>query len=261
MVGRINRRTTRRWWGGWVSNPRPRDYESLRCRPPRAVQCHLAGTIRSARPPRVISSHTMLPRMLDEMLDDGLSASHRSGPAVDDTGRPRGARRRIRAHAREPVCTTPRTARISSPVWGVFDVADEGVGLCRGCVISSAFWWASLAGGGAGRTVLRHVRWLHVIVLDSPAGVASLDAGWRFRCAAPTGRSMNPGVMRDSGRRIMATTSLNRRATSASCCAAMMTLSRYQLTRSVPGGRWFRRRRSRCRLRWTMPCSRCGWRP
>jgi hypothetical protein len=81
----------------------------------------------------------------------------RSSPRDRPTARvpePRGGApdRPARRHAEAPICTggagrradvrgsairTPRTALISSPDWGVFDAADEGVGLRAGRVLSS----------------------------------------------------------------------------------------------------------------------------
>ena len=67
-------RAGQRWWGGWDSNPRPRDYEEPRHRPP----WPLAATMASARPPLVACNHTvsrwLMPRLMPRLSAPGSGA-------------------------------------------------------------------------------------------------------------------------------------------------------------------------------------------
>ena len=65
--------------------------------------------------------------------------------------------------------------------------------------------------------------------------LADVACGGSARAACRT-RSAKVGVMSVSGLRRRARVSLRRMTTSSSCCPALMTLSMYRLTRSVPTG-------------------------
>jgi hypothetical protein len=56
-------------WGGWVSNPRPRDYESASLHPSGATQCHRPAPRSNVDPDGVVLSRPIWPNMLDEKLD------------------------------------------------------------------------------------------------------------------------------------------------------------------------------------------------
>ena len=75
------------WWGGWVSNPRPRDFESALGCPASAGLCHLTGISRDRCPSSTAHFQDVPPNFLDEILDDATADGVDNASALPRMGR------------------------------------------------------------------------------------------------------------------------------------------------------------------------------